>query len=132
MIESVYYVIKRPQSIPMYDRITNSYQVLIDDEMVSVPKNLFDKLFTTIDAEQAEVEKQYLFNDIDSVINGGERKQEFINNMKDIIRSSRRIVSKDMMLAFLKQQLFKMGYPETPEAILVIEEIYAELEEEES
>jgi len=44
-MESIYYRIKQPQSVPMYDRVTDSYHILIDDEMIELPKILFDKLF---------------------------------------------------------------------------------------
>lgn len=50
-MEGVYYRIRQPQSVPMYDRVTNSYHVLIDDEMIDVPKSLFEKMFEEVKSE---------------------------------------------------------------------------------
>ena len=57
-METVYYEIKAPRSVPMYDEIKDSYHMLIDDEMVEIPAKLFNKLFTKSDAKNVKLDSE--------------------------------------------------------------------------
>jgi hypothetical protein len=142
-VKAIYYRIKQPQSVPMYDHIKDSYHVLIGEEMVEVPAVLFNKLFESIDLEQQEREESALkMSGIDpaslrvlleflSNPNSPEAK-EIYNDMKEQIKTVKRIgLSRDLIHYAMKDLLIRGGLADSIEDFKrITNKIYDELESE--
>lgn len=44
-MEGVLYEFRDIESVPMYDQKTNTYELMIDGEIITIPEELFHKLF---------------------------------------------------------------------------------------
>ena len=138
-MEATKYVFRDIQSIPMYDKIMDSYHVLIDNEMVEIPSELFHKMFRESTPEDDPTIGMRMLDGgmiaqfIEAIKNEeGELGHEMYEHCKDTCRIALREGVDKTIFKLATNSLLKLyDQPESiPKFEELIDKIFGELESE--
>ena len=117
-MKKYYYTPRKIQSVPMHDKEKNVYSLMIDDELVDVPQELFHKIFK--ETSQVEI-----------VDDSKDKQRDYINSMdfvKDNLQKMKQFgMQKEQLKEIVEKMINMDALPGMKEALgPIIDELFDE------